>query len=379
MKSGEYQVEDEGQERKYFTMVPHLIDDSLLSPYAVRLYLRLKRRAGEGGKCWETTANLANACCMSPSTVSRAKRELENAGLIRINLRDRNHGEFPGHIIEIVDIWVDNSLRYSARFPEKRVDFNDFSKEAERFPREVERFSNAIKEEPCEENSLEVDPIEEERPQAVGAAADCEWILMSDPRIYQNNNALEIDDPFVRVTGLIEFRVSSLQARRQHIFGTKDLEMGYFRITRKGAAKIKAKFESEDSIDKHQLAEAVDYWYWASQKTLSDLGTLDDLFHIYDQGAYSLRVKSPEIYRNTPEVSLISEITGRTPPKEIMPAIYDVISELCQGLSPKVFYKDLASYYQRWVASGYKPVAYTWLFDQVCRDYKIESPFVYAD
>ena len=107
------ELQDQTNDRRYFTILPNMLDDSELSPYAVRLYLRIKRRAGEDGKCWENSRHLAEGCRMSRSQVTRAKDELKQAGLIRIEKRAAGHGHFPGHLITTVDIWQANIEKYS--------------------------------------------------------------------------------------------------------------------------------------------------------------------------------------------------------------------------------------------------------------------------
>ena len=106
-----FQVIDESH--KYFTMIPNVIDDLGLSVWAVRLYLRLKRRAGETGVCWENSRNLAAGCNMSRTQVLRAKKELEETGLITISKAKPKAGRFAGHIIKIVDIWLLNAVGYT--------------------------------------------------------------------------------------------------------------------------------------------------------------------------------------------------------------------------------------------------------------------------
>ncbi len=106
------EIQEQTPDRRYFTILPNKLDEIGLSPYAVRLYFRLKRRAGENGECWENTKHLAEGCNMSKSQVSRSKAELEIAGLITIKKRSLAHGHFQGHIITIVDIWKDNVKYY---------------------------------------------------------------------------------------------------------------------------------------------------------------------------------------------------------------------------------------------------------------------------
>jgi hypothetical protein len=108
-----HKIVDESQDRKFFTITPNMIDDLGLSPYAVRLYLRLRRRAGENGACWENTRNLAIGCKMSTGQVTKAKKELSNANLILIAPRRAEHGHFQGQTITIVDLWQRNLERFS--------------------------------------------------------------------------------------------------------------------------------------------------------------------------------------------------------------------------------------------------------------------------
>jgi hypothetical protein len=50
---------------------------------------------------------------MSIGKVSQAKKELEQHGLITVNLKDNNRGEFPYHEITIDNIWRQNIEKYS--------------------------------------------------------------------------------------------------------------------------------------------------------------------------------------------------------------------------------------------------------------------------
>ena len=90
----------------HFTMIPHLVDDSGLSAVAIRLYLHLKRVAGEDGICWQSQIQLAEACRLNHHTIITAKRALEGAGLIRIEKQMLNG--HPIHVIVILDVWAAN-------------------------------------------------------------------------------------------------------------------------------------------------------------------------------------------------------------------------------------------------------------------------------
>jgi hypothetical protein len=109
------QVVDRGDLRSYRTEIPNLIDDMDLSLPAFRLYIHLKRVAGERGASWEGVRRLADTCHMSVGTVRSAKAELEAAGLITIK---RAGGEQADHIT-INDIWLENMMRYSDRNADK--------------------------------------------------------------------------------------------------------------------------------------------------------------------------------------------------------------------------------------------------------------------
>lgn len=132
-------IRDDGDLRRYRTEIPNCIDDADLSVYAFRLYVHLKRVAGDEGTCWQSTRTLAEACKMSLAKVVDAKRELEAAGLIEIGKHATRSG--PGDTITIVDVWSENFSRYGKRSPhEQSVRHTN----AKRSPREQE-------EEPSEE------------------------------------------------------------------------------------------------------------------------------------------------------------------------------------------------------------------------------------
>jgi len=108
-----YQVRDEGDLRKYYTTIPNIIDDMDLSVYAYRLYGHLKRVAGDGGKCWQSTETLAKACGMGWATVSRAKTELVGKELIIIEQVKNPQGGKDFHNITITDVWENNTIKYA--------------------------------------------------------------------------------------------------------------------------------------------------------------------------------------------------------------------------------------------------------------------------
>jgi hypothetical protein len=113
-----YHVKDNGDPRRYFTMIPNIIDDLDLSPYAFRLYVHLKRVAGDEGTCYQNRDTLAEKCHMSAGSVTEAKNELVALGLIEIEDQPTTHGGKPYHIITITDVWDKNHSNYSPMSPD---------------------------------------------------------------------------------------------------------------------------------------------------------------------------------------------------------------------------------------------------------------------
>lgn len=106
---------DDGSSGKYFFQVPNLIDDFGLSVYAFRLYAHLKRVAGEDGACWQSARTLSKNCKMGLGSITNAKNELIEAGLILIIEKPNKNGRRPYHEIRLVDIWKENFKRYASK------------------------------------------------------------------------------------------------------------------------------------------------------------------------------------------------------------------------------------------------------------------------
>ena len=102
--------------RDHFTMLPNLVDELDLDPYAYRLYAHVRRVAGEaGGACWQSTVTLAQRCRMSRGKVVEAKRVLVALGLIHIDKRP-GPGGLHDHIT-LVDIWARNRAHFAGGGP----------------------------------------------------------------------------------------------------------------------------------------------------------------------------------------------------------------------------------------------------------------------
>jgi hypothetical protein len=95
---------DHSSLHRYRTEIPNLVDDMGLSAYAFRVYAHLKRVADDAGSCSSSARQLAQHCCMSASTVSKAKQELVAHGLIRIT---RDHPAQRDQIT-LIDLWPAN-------------------------------------------------------------------------------------------------------------------------------------------------------------------------------------------------------------------------------------------------------------------------------
>lgn len=100
-----------------FTMIPNIVDEMDLTPYAYRLYGHIRRVAGENGACWEGTATLAEKCHMSTGMVSKVKKELVKVGLIRIEKRSGQTGKYDH--ITILNVWSLNHAHFHQSDPGK--------------------------------------------------------------------------------------------------------------------------------------------------------------------------------------------------------------------------------------------------------------------
>jgi hypothetical protein len=79
--------EESQRPKRYYRGVPYwpaAIDDLGLNPLDVRIYLRICRRAGIEGQCWESIRAMALGCRMAVSRVQEALRLLVEVGLILV-------------------------------------------------------------------------------------------------------------------------------------------------------------------------------------------------------------------------------------------------------------------------------------------------------
>ncbi len=103
-----WNVSDDAPSHRFRTEIPNIVDGMDLDVYSFRLYVHLKRVAGDGGLSYQSTETLATACGMSERQIVRVKKTLIAKNLITVKLEPNPHGGLPIHHIRIVDIWQRN-------------------------------------------------------------------------------------------------------------------------------------------------------------------------------------------------------------------------------------------------------------------------------
>lgn len=185
--SGEH-VREDGDLRRYFSQVPHLvIDDERLTRDDRALYVYYKRVAGEAGRCWQSNDTVAKRAGMSATLVKACRSRLVQFGYVTVD-------EQPGFptTVAICDVWDQNMAAYTGG----RVATTPIGEEPSEAGREATRGragrdQGAVgrrprggrvatpKKNPSRRN-LEEEPVEEKPPTAgeVGQIlADRHWIF----------------------------------------------------------------------------------------------------------------------------------------------------------------------------------------------------------
>ncbi len=110
------QIEDESDEKKYFTTIPNIIYRMGLGAYAIAYYSILKSTAGERGKCFKSQATMAKEVGCSVRQIrylneilSQPFEILNGKPLIRITKSKRVDGARSTNIITLLDIWLENN------------------------------------------------------------------------------------------------------------------------------------------------------------------------------------------------------------------------------------------------------------------------------
>lgn len=111
MNQPKFNIKDESQERKYFSIVPNfIVNHSTLEERG--FYLTLKRIAGEYGSVRYSARDLAKMCGISDDTVYRLLASLIKRGWIRTAGKIPT-GHKPRQTYSIVDLWKKNIDFYS--------------------------------------------------------------------------------------------------------------------------------------------------------------------------------------------------------------------------------------------------------------------------
>lgn len=110
MKEETWEIESEEEVRDNYTQVPNVVMHMGLSPYAFRLYVQIRMTVGYGereGMCYKGVRRLAEECNMSRTSVIKARKELEDLGLIVTGLY--KEGNLNTYLIKVRNIWKINS------------------------------------------------------------------------------------------------------------------------------------------------------------------------------------------------------------------------------------------------------------------------------
>ena len=113
MKEPKFNIKDESQDRKYFSIVPnYIVNHSTLEERG--FYLTLKRIAGEHGKVFYSSRELGKQCGVSKDTVYRLLKSLVARGWIK------EAGAIPAKTkprmtYAIVDLWQKNNDFYQSQ------------------------------------------------------------------------------------------------------------------------------------------------------------------------------------------------------------------------------------------------------------------------
>lgn len=110
MKQEQWIIESEEEVRDNYTQVPNVVMHMGLSPYAFRLYVQIRMTVGYGereGMCYKGVRRLSEECNMSRTSVIKARKELEDLGLIVTGLY--KEGNLNTYLIKVRNIWKINS------------------------------------------------------------------------------------------------------------------------------------------------------------------------------------------------------------------------------------------------------------------------------
>lgn len=108
-------VEEEVPDHFFRTEIPNIVDDMGLDPIQFRVYCKLKRIAGDAGKCWKCLKKLAAECAISERKLRDVLKHLScpfsilgQLPLIKIMARKKQDGSRDSSVISMVNIWKVN-------------------------------------------------------------------------------------------------------------------------------------------------------------------------------------------------------------------------------------------------------------------------------
>ena len=109
-------------DHKYFSLLPNMIDEILIDPYEMRLYMKYKRIAGDGGICFMSNEKLAKSCGMSEGklisvkkSLAKPRKELGGKSLICIKKRFKEKGDKDTDEVTIIDLWEENIIFFKKK------------------------------------------------------------------------------------------------------------------------------------------------------------------------------------------------------------------------------------------------------------------------
>jgi DNA-binding Lrp family transcriptional regulator len=109
-------LEDNSNDKLYFTILPNSIFDTNLSAIDIAVYSKMKRVAGETGECFMSQHKLASSLRISKNTLKESIKELLAQGLIYSEgskLITTKGGMQTVIAYKIRDIWAANAFEYN--------------------------------------------------------------------------------------------------------------------------------------------------------------------------------------------------------------------------------------------------------------------------
>ena len=119
-------IEDKGNERKYFTIVPRIVWALSRTHEDFALWIIIKSIAGDDGECYLSTDNLAIMAMMSKPTVIKSRNYLIEVGLLHMEMKKPKYGTQKIMHLTIPDIMRKN-VEWSEKYKsiQERLEWKD--------------------------------------------------------------------------------------------------------------------------------------------------------------------------------------------------------------------------------------------------------------